>query len=98
MLGPDARRPQTEPAVNHCDDFVFKHESDLLVGPHFSFFEPLHIDRRPDHAVRIVPGQVRLHQMVANDCCFRRFATSSGEDLGDEFLERLGAIAHDGWY
>ena len=60
-----------------------------LIGQHFPLVQPADIDRRSDHAMRIVPSQVGLNQVIGHDRRLVRLAARRHKDLRDQFLKRL---------
>ena len=67
----------------------------VAVGHDGSLPQPVDVGRHADHAVGVVPGEVRLDEMARDPPGLCGFATGGGEDGGDEPLERDVVDPHD---
>ena len=64
------------------DDF------DRPAGEDFFLAHPLQINRSSNHAVRIVPDEVRFDEVIGNDGCFLGPATGPLEEITDQSFQR----------
>ena len=69
----------------------FFEQLDLRTGHDVAVFDLLHVLNDPHHAVRIVSGQVGVHQMPGNDASIAAGDTGPAANVGNELLQ-LGRL------
>jgi len=62
----------------------------MAVGLQPALLKRLDVARNHADAVRVVPAQIRHHEVRGNELRFARLAAAGGDDRGDRVLERLG--------
>ena len=82
-------------AINHGKGAAIGHHIGGLAFQHIARFQPFHIARHAHHAVAVMPGKIRIHQMAADALAFRAIAAGGLKHISDERIKRLG-IDHDG--
>ena len=64
---------EAELAVDHRQRIVLKHRRELTICQHLARPQPVDIRLDADHPMRVVPDQVRLHQIMSDPFVLGRF-------------------------